>query len=114
LPQDVGKLKKGQSVKMRVSACSYTDYGTLKGTVSQISQDTIKAQNNDPANAPSSGASKSQAFYEVTISPENLTLGKDKNKCSLQLGMEGRADIITKEESVLRFLLRKARLITDF
>jgi HlyD family type I secretion membrane fusion protein len=114
LPQDVGKLKKGQSVKMRVSACSYTDYGTLKGTVSQISQDTIKAQNNDPANAPSGGASKSQAFYEVTISPENLTLGKNKNKCSLQLGMEGRADIITKEESVLRFLLRKARLITDF
>jgi HlyD family type I secretion membrane fusion protein len=113
LPQDVGKLKQGQNVKMRVSACSYTDYGTLKGTVKQISQDTIKAQNNDPANTPSTGASKAQTFYEVTISPENLTLGKGNNRCSLQLGMEGRADIITREESVLQFLLRKARLITN-
>jgi hypothetical protein len=26
---------------------------------------------------------------------------------------EGRADIITKEETVLQFLLRKARLIAD-
>ncbi|MCU0533287.1 MAG: HlyD family efflux transporter periplasmic adaptor subunit [Hydrococcus sp. Prado102] len=113
LPQDVGKLQQGQIVQMRVSACSYTDYGTLKGTVKQISQDTIKSQNNDPANASSVGASKAQAFYEVTISPENLTLGKSKNRCSLQLGMEGRADIITKEESVLQFLLRKARLMTN-
>jgi HlyD family type I secretion membrane fusion protein len=112
-PSDVSKLKQGQIVQMRVSACSYTDYGTLKGTVRQISQDTIKSQNNYPANDPSVGASKAQAFYEVTISPENLTLGKDKNQCSLQLGMEGRADIITKEESVLKFLLRKARLLVD-
>jgi HlyD family type I secretion membrane fusion protein len=113
LPQDVGKLKKGQNVQMRVSACSYTDYGTLKGTVKQISQDTIKTQNNDPANASSQATNKAQTFYEVTISPKNLTLGKKKNQCSLQLGMEGRADIITREESVLRFLLRKARLITN-
>jgi HlyD family type I secretion membrane fusion protein len=113
LPQDVGKLQQGQIVQMRVSACSYTDYGTLKGTVSQISQDTIKSPNNNPANASSQEISKAQAFYEVTISPENLTLGKGNNRCSLQLGMEGRADIITKEESVMQFLLRKARIITN-
>jgi HlyD family type I secretion membrane fusion protein len=112
-PSDVGKLKQGQIVQMRVSACSYTDYGTLKGTVKQISPDTIRAQNNDLVNDSSSGASQAQAFYEVTISPANLTLGKGKNQCLLQLGMEGRADIITKEESVLKFLLRKARLLVD-
>ncbi|NJM88902.1 MAG: HlyD family efflux transporter periplasmic adaptor subunit [Hydrococcus sp. RU_2_2] len=112
-PSDMGKLKQGQIVQMRVSACSYTDYGTLKGTVKQISPDTIRAQNNDPANDSSQGASKAEAFYEVTISPANLTLGKGNDRCSLQLGMEGRADIITKEESVLKFLLRKARLLVD-
>ena len=52
-------------------------------------------------------------FYEVTIEPEYLSLGKDNNQCTLQLGMEGRADIITREETVLKFLLRKARLLTD-
>jgi HlyD family type I secretion membrane fusion protein len=109
VPADMGKLRQGQSVQMRLSACSYTDYGTFKGTVSQISQDTIKA----PANDSSSGASKIPAFYEVIISPESRTIGQGKNQCSLQLGMEGRADIVTEEESVLKFLLRKARLLVD-
>ena len=45
-------------------------------------------------------------FYEVTIKPDSLSLGKDNHQCTLQLGMEGRADIITREETVLKFLLR--------
>lgn len=36
--QDKNKLKPGQTVKMRVSACPYPDYGTLKGKVKTISQ----------------------------------------------------------------------------
>ena len=49
----------------------------------------------------------------VTIEPEKLSLGRGKNLCSLQLGMEGRADIIAREETALQFLLRKSRLMTD-
>jgi HlyD family type I secretion membrane fusion protein len=113
VPADMGKLKKGQSVQMRLSACSYTDYGTFKGAVSRISQDTIKVPANDPASNSLAGASKSPAFYEVTVLPESQTIGKGKNQCSLQLGMEGRVDIVTEEESVLKFLLRKARLLVD-
>ncbi|MDJ0903506.1 MAG: hypothetical protein QNJ55_32395 [Xenococcus sp. MO_188.B8] len=50
---------------------------------------------------------------EVTIEPNSLSLGKDNNQRTLQLGMEGRADIITRKETVLKFLLRKARIVTD-
>ncbi|HBL13917.1 MAG TPA: HlyD family secretion protein, partial [Cyanobacteria bacterium UBA11162] len=53
------------------------------------------------------------SFYEVTIQPERLSLGDGTRQCLIQLGMEGRADIISREETVLQFLLRKARLITD-
>ncbi|AUB44990.1 Multidrug efflux pump subunit AcrA (plasmid) [Nostoc flagelliforme CCNUN1] len=35
--QDKNKLKQGQAVQMRVSACPYPDYGTLKGKVKTIS-----------------------------------------------------------------------------
>ncbi len=112
-PADMGKIKKDQSVQMRLSACSYTDYGTFKGAVSQISQDTTKVSANDPASNPLAGASKSPAFYEVTILPVSQAISQGKNQCALQLGMEGRVDIVTEEESVLRFLLRKARLLVD-
>jgi multidrug efflux pump subunit AcrA (membrane-fusion protein) len=116
-PQDVSKLEEGQNVQMRVSACPYPDYGTLKGAVSQISKDTIKPQNSATATAAATDSRHQDGavgtFYEVTIQPEVLFLGKDKNQCSIQVGMEGRADIISREETVLQFLLRKAKLIAD-
>jgi HlyD family type I secretion membrane fusion protein len=119
-PQDIGKLKPKQKVQMRVSACPYSDYGTLKGVVSEISRDTIKPQNNGFKTNASATANPNKedlatAFYDVTIKPDSLTLGKGKtNQCSIQLGMEGKADIITREDTVLKFLLRKARLTTKF
>ncbi len=116
-PQEISKLKVGQKVQMRVTACPYPDYGTLTGAVSQISEDTTKPQNlGMPGSTPTTSTQKrgtSTAFYDVTIEPERLVLERGQHQCSLQTGMEGRADIVTREESVLRFLLRKARLIAD-
>ncbi|MEQ9233127.1 MAG: hypothetical protein RIG66_03420 [Coleofasciculus sp. E2-BRE-01] len=53
------------------------------------------------------------AFFEVTIKPETLSLRQGNNHCPVQLGMEGTADIISRQETVIQFLLRKARLMTD-
>jgi hypothetical protein len=53
------------------------------------------------------------SFYAVTISPDSLFLSQTNKKCSIQLGMEGKADIIANRKTVLKFVLRKARLITD-
>jgi multidrug efflux pump subunit AcrA (membrane-fusion protein) len=112
-PEDKSKLKQGQNVHMRISACPYPDYGTLKGVVSQISSDTIKPQGNSVTTeiiASGQNGQAATAFYQVTIAPESLFLGRGKNQCTIQLGMEGSADIISREETVLKFLLRKARL----
>lgn len=113
-PQDIGKVKVEQPVSMRISACPYPDYGTLNGKVSQVSQDTVKPQRTDAAgnNASESGP-PAAAFYKVIIKPDKFSLEQGTNQCSIELGMEGRADIITREETVLRFILRKVRLITD-
>ena len=114
-PKDIGKLEVGQDVQIRVSACPYPDYGTLKGQVKAISSDTItpQAQGNSANNSVPQQGNNLSAFYEVTIEPKSLTLGKGNNLCSIQLGMEGRADIIAREETALQFLLRKSRLMVD-
>jgi multidrug efflux pump subunit AcrA (membrane-fusion protein) len=103
---------------MRVSACPYPDYGTLNGKVEAISPDAMTPPTNSTNGSPTHGnttprASVPGAFYQVTIEPESLVLGKDKNLCHIELGMEGRVDIVSLEETVLQFFLRKARLITD-
>lgn len=114
--EDKSKLKPGQNVQMRVSACPYPDYGTLKGKVKSISADAFfpPANNGAATSSPAiATTAKGAAFYEVTIEPQSLSLGRGNKQCSIQMGMEGRADIISKQETVLQLFLRKARLIVD-
>ncbi|MCC5615858.1 HlyD family efflux transporter periplasmic adaptor subunit [Nostoc sp. CHAB 5836] len=100
----VTKCTEGE-VLMRISAYPYPDYGTLKGAVRGITADAITSQSN--SNAPI------VPYYEVTIEAERLDLKRDGKSYFIQPGMEVAADIISKKETVLTFILRKARLLTD-
>ncbi|MDZ7959500.1 MAG: HlyD family efflux transporter periplasmic adaptor subunit [Aulosira sp. DedQUE10] len=92
-------------VIMRISAYPYPDYGTLNGAVRGITSDAITPQtNSNLAIVP---------YYEVTIEPDKLALLKGNQSYTIQPGMEVTADIIAQEETVLTFILRKARLLTD-
>lgn len=106
------KVKDCQQGKVifRVSAYPYPDYGTLRGAVRAISADTITPQNSDKA-AIEDNANNSR-YYEVTIEPENVYLQKDNKTYPIKPGMEVLADIISREETVLTFILRKARFLT--
>jgi HlyD family secretion protein len=107
---DISKVQTGQKVQMRVSACPYPDYGTLNGTVSAISPDTAPP---DGAQTNTQSLPQSGGFYQVKIAPDTLKLNAGRGECAIVTGMEGTADIIAKNESVLTFVLRKARLLTD-
>ncbi|QDL07551.1 HlyD family secretion protein [Brasilonema octagenarum UFV-E1] len=92
-------------VQMRVSTYPYPDYGILKGAIRAITADAITPQNNGSVLVP--------PFYEVTIEPEKLYLEKGNQQYPIQPGMEVTADIISQKETVLTFILRKARLLAD-
>ncbi|MDJ0733226.1 MAG: HlyD family efflux transporter periplasmic adaptor subunit [Nostocaceae cyanobacterium] len=109
-PKDISKVKINQEVHMRVGGCKYTDYGTLKGKVKNIAPDVNQTSPNQSSNTQIN--TNAGSGYKVIIEPEQLTLGNTK-KCEVKLGMNGRVDIITHEESLLKFILRKTRLITD-
>ncbi|NEP79712.1 MAG: HlyD family efflux transporter periplasmic adaptor subunit, partial [Okeania sp. SIO3B3] len=108
---DISKVKIGQKVQMKISACPYPDYGTLKGQVLKISPDAISP--NSKLTSSTSKVSTGEKYYEITIRPSSNSFGHKEKICDLQLGMEGKADIISREETVMKFILRKARLITD-
>ncbi|MDZ8109666.1 MAG: HlyD family efflux transporter periplasmic adaptor subunit [Nostoc sp. DedQUE12a] len=100
----VTKCTEGKVI-MRVSAYPYPDYGTLNGAVRSITGDAITPQNNSNI--------QSAPYYEVTIQPDRLNLIKGNQSYPIQAGMEVTADIISKQETILTFILRKARLLTD-
>ncbi len=103
---EVQKIAVGQKVNLRIDACSYPDYGTLKGVVKTISPDVITNQSN-------TAIATSSSYFEATIQPENVLFGNSNHQCYIQSGMQVKADIISKEETALKFILTQARLITD-
>ena len=107
---DIASVKLGQTVQMRVSACPYTDYGVVSGKVREVSADAKPIEKNPSNNAAQQPQTSANGIYEVTISPDTLKLNRGGNTCQIRAGMDGRADIISKEETVLQFILRKARL----
>lgn len=98
----ISKIEIGQNVQLRVSACPYPEFGTLKGKVSAISPDVMVSEGDRAA-----------TNFEVTVQPERFYLTAGERSCKIQPGMEGRADIISREQTVLAFILRKARLLAD-
>lgn len=111
--EDISKVKTGQKTQLRISACPYPDYGVLGGKVTAISPDAITPVSNSTKSAVNQQIGTTSSVYEVSIQPDSLTFGQTHHQCSLKLGMEGRIDILTKQETVLQFVLRKARLIAD-
>lgn len=103
--QDIGNVEVGQPVQLRVSSYPYPDYGTLKGKVSAIAPDATTPT--------SSGDGATTSYYEVNVQPDQSYLVRSDRKYFIQPGMEVTADIISREETVLQFILRKARLLTD-
>ncbi|OKH13209.1 hemolysin D [Fischerella major NIES-592] len=107
--QEIKKVAIGHKVQLRIDTCPYPDYGTLKGVVAGVSPDAITPVNNN-IDAAKSG---STSYFEATIKPQSLTFGNGERQCQIQSGMQAKADIISREETVLQFMLRKARLVTD-
>ncbi|UBF24733.1 HlyD family efflux transporter periplasmic adaptor subunit [Kovacikia minuta CCNUW1] len=102
--QDISRVTLGQPAQMRISAYPYPDYGVLKGTVKAIAPDVTTVQ--DSGNG-------AFTFYEVTIQPDQPYLTRNNQQYPLQPGMDGRADIISRQETLMQFILRKARLWSD-
>ena len=107
---DISNVQVGQKVQMRVSACPYTDYGVGSGRVRAVSADAKPLQRNT-SNAPQQSQAAANDIYEVTIEPDNLKLIRGDIRCQIRAGMDGRVDIISKEETVFQFILRKSRLL---
>ena len=96
-PAEIGFVKVGQAVEIKLSSYDYTAYGGLKGTVQSISPDAL----GDADRANGEGT-----YYRALIRAERSTLKAGGKTLSVLPGMTGSVEIRTGERSVLGFLLR--------
>jgi multidrug efflux pump subunit AcrA (membrane-fusion protein) len=116
--EDIANLEPGQQAHLRLAGCPFPDFGTLGARVVSVAPD---AQAGGAAPDPSSastapggaagGMGAGGYGYVVTLRPDHTQLRSTSRSCELRLGMDLRADITTRVETVLQFLLRKSRLL---
>ena len=90
-PRDIGFVREGQPVRVKVDAFDYSRFGALQGKVEKISPTTSQSE-------------RGEIFYEVVVSVDKPYFHDDPERFSILPGMTGEADITTGEKSVFQYL----------
>ena len=95
-PSDIGMVYENQPVLIQVDAFKYNEWGMLKGTISDISDDMIVDGN-------------SGAFFRVRCSLENKSLSlKNGYSAEMKKGMSMTARMLVTRRSLFNLLFDKA------
>lgn len=92
-PQDIAFLRPGQEATVKFTAYDYTIYGGLKGTLEQISPDTVTDKDG-------------KSFYVIRLRTDKNHLGTDEKPLLIIPGMVASVDIITGKKTVMAYLLK--------
>jgi HlyD family type I secretion membrane fusion protein len=92
-PRDVGFTRIGQPVTVKVHSFDYARYGTVDGTLVQISATTTPDEQGQP-------------FYTGRVALAAQHVGHDTAAHRLLPGMTVQADIVTGGKSLLQYLLK--------
>jgi adhesin transport system membrane fusion protein len=97
-PSDVGSLKLGLPVTVRVDAFDYSIYGTLKGSLTHISPDTLSEQGS---------RGETNVFYRIQVRLDNdQTHNPRAQDIVIKSGMTTSLDIRTGERTVMQYLIK--------
>lgn len=90
-PKDIGFVKLGQPASVKITAYDYAIFGSMAGTVRQISADAVPNE-------------RGEAFYLVRIETATKAIEALDRKLPIQPGMQSQIDIITGQKTILQFL----------
>jgi len=93
LPDDVGHVHIGQSADVKVDSYDSSRFGSIDGTVKQISATTYLDEKNNP-------------YYRAEISLNQTWVGNNPEIMKIIPGMTVQANIETGAKSILAYLLR--------
>lgn len=106
--EDVDQVRTGQRAELRIAGCPYPDYGTVAARVISVSPDALPMRQGQEG---TEGPTQASDLFEVTLKPSRIFLKSRSQRCEVKLGMRLQADIITRQETILRFVLRKTRML---
>ncbi len=92
-PNDIGHIKVGFPVIVKITSYDFSRYGAINGTVSGLSATTFANQ-------------RGQTYYKGMVTLEKNYVGNNPQQNLILPGMIVNADIITGEKSLLAYFLK--------
>ena len=100
LDTDIGKIKKGMSVKFALNAYPSKDYGYITGIIENIADEAVKSEMDG------------MSYYLIKIKVNEYNLKNDNNNVAeIKDGMNGTVQVISSKERLLKLLLEKMKLL---
>lgn len=94
-PKDIGYIRVGQPVKLRVTSFDYSRFGFAKGTLSKVTASSITLDGQD-----------GMPFYRAWVTLPKPYVGDDPGRYPLQTGMSVEAEVLTGEKTLLTYLTK--------
>ncbi|OGA99825.1 MAG: secretion protein HlyD [Burkholderiales bacterium RIFCSPHIGHO2_12_FULL_69_20] len=107
-PADIGFVRVGHPVEIKLSAYEYTVYGSLHGKVEVLSPDALGDSDRSQA-----ATSANSTWYRALVRADPSTLKAGGKPLTVLPGMVGSAEIRVGRRSVLSFVLRPMMKATE-
>ncbi len=92
-PKDIGHVKVGDQVEVKLSTFDPNVFGVVTGRIDVISATTFKNEEGNP-------------YYKVVVALNQRYVGKGNRRRLIQPGMVAEANIITGSKSLIKYLLK--------
>lgn len=91
LPQDIGFVKVGQLARIKITAYDYSIFGSMEGTVTQVSPDAVTNE-------------RGESFYTARVETKAPVLQSGERELPVLPGMQAQVDVVTGSKTVLQYL----------
>ena len=105
--QDVGFVRPGQDVKLKLAAFQFQKYGMIEGRVRQVSADATEAPSPNTRSDALTGRDRPMGplAYRALVDLKSQTLATDRERYRVSSGMQVAGEIHLGTRSILEYLL---------
>lgn len=102
-PRDIGHLRPGQRVKVKVATYDFARYGAIEGTLERLSASSFLDEKGNP-------------YFKAMIDLDHDYVGDVPGRFPVTPGMTVTADIITGDKTLLQYMLKPifAQMVSSF
>lgn len=107
--EDIGFIRKGQNVKLKLAAFPFQKYGMVDGQVEFVAADSADTNTGGNQSANDKATKTQPLLYKALVTLDAMHLAMDGERFSFEPGMQVSAEILLGQRTVMEYLLSPVR-----